>query len=265
MKFSIYQASRKGTRKLNQDRIGYFYSRDALLMVVADGMGGHLNGEVASQVTVKFISDTFNREAVPRLADPERFLRTVLVDAHHAVGAHARRHELPESPRTTCVACVVQDGIAHWAHVGDSRLYRLHGTELARVTRDHSLLQEQIDAGRLHPDQAPFFPERNLVTRALGAEPEVTVDIAAHEVVPGDVYLLCSDGLTEMLSDCEIRDAMVEHRRNLELVAQRLLEGAMARGGLDNISLILVGVHEVPPRAPNLIDRLKTRVRSWQS
>jgi len=170
---------------------------------------------------------------------------------------------------TTLVLALFSGRTITFAHVGDSRLYRLHGNELARVTRDHFLLQEQIDAGLLHPDEAPFFPERNLVTRALGADAEVVVDISGHEVTPGDVYLLCSDGLTEMLSDCEIRDAILEHRRNLELVAQRLLEGAIARGGLDNISLILVGVHEAPAQAPNLLDRLadrlKTRVRSWQS
>ncbi len=239
MKFSIYQASRKGTRKLNQDRIGYFYSRDALLMVVADGMGGHLNGEVASQVTVKFISDTFNREAVPRLADPERFLRTVLVDAHHAVGAHARRHELPESPRTTCVACVVQDGIAHWAHVGDSRLYHLREGRIESQTRDHSQVQRLLDTGRISREAASSHPERNRIYNCLGGTvpPKVALSRGTR-LVAGDVVLLCTDGVWGPVNNQTITALLT--KSDIMQSVPELLDLAEIRAGkeCDNLSAV---------------------------
>ena len=123
MKFSIYQESRQGPRKSNQDRVAYCYSRDALCMVIADGMGGHLHGEVAAQIATQFIAEAFQREAQPRIADPFKFLLDSITSAHHAIVDYANLRSLLETPRTTCVACIIQDGIAHWAHVGDSRLY----------------------------------------------------------------------------------------------------------------------------------------------
>ena len=230
MKFSIYQASRKGTRKQNEDCIGYCYSRDALLMVVADGMGGHLNGEVASQVTVKFISDTFNREAVPRLADPERFLRTVLVDAHHAVGAHAHRHALPETPRTTCVACVVQDGIAHWAHVGDSRLYHLREGRIESQTRDHSNVQRLLDTGRISREAASSHPERNRIYK-------VALSHGAR-LLAGDTILLCTDGLWGPITSQQICALLT--KSDIMLAVPELLDLAEIRAGqeCDNLSAV---------------------------
>ncbi len=239
MKFSIYQASRKGTRKQNEDCIGYCYSRDALLMVVADGMGGHLNGEVAAQVTVKFISDTFNREAVPRLADPERFLRTVLVDAHHAVGAHAHRHALPETPRTTCVVCVVQDGIAHWAHVGDSRLYHLREGRIESQTRDHSNVQRLLDTGRISREAASSHPERNRIYSCLGgtAPPKVALSHGAR-LLAGDTILLCTDGLWGPITSQQICALLT--KSDIMLAVPELLDLAEIRAGqdCDNLSAV---------------------------
>src|SRR3954464_1469581 len=125
MRFSIYQESREGARKVNQDRVGYCYSRDAVLMVVADGLGGHLQGDLAAHLVVQFMIEAFQRTARPRLADPTAFLQAGIIDAHLALVTHALERELPETPRTTCVAAIVQDGMAYWAHVGDSRLYHL--------------------------------------------------------------------------------------------------------------------------------------------
>ena len=116
MKFSIYQESRKGTRPNNQDRTGYSYSRDSLLMVVADGMGGHLHGEVASHIAVQFLTEAFRRESEYKLADPFMFLLKNMGNAHHAIVDYADARGLLETPRTTCVACVVQEGAACWAH-----------------------------------------------------------------------------------------------------------------------------------------------------
>ena len=146
MKFSIYQESRQGPRKSNQDRVAYCYSRDALCMVIADGMGGHLHGEVAAQIATQFIAEAFQREAQPRIADPFKFLLDSITSAHHAIVDYANVRSLLETPRTTCVACIIQDGIAHWAHVGDSRLYLIRNGKVEAQTKDHSRVQILVDA-----------------------------------------------------------------------------------------------------------------------
>jgi len=150
MRFSIFQESRKGGREANQDRTGYAYTRDALLMVIADGMGGHLHGEVASQIAAQLLTEAFQREAKPKLADPFGFLQKSITDAHFALGDYAKARRLIESPRTTCVACVVQDSTAFWAHVGDSRLYHIREGRIQAQTRDHSRVQMLVDQ-HLHP------------------------------------------------------------------------------------------------------------------
>ena len=135
MKFTIYQDSRKGGRQYNQDRVGYSYSRDALLLVVADGMGGHLHGEVAAQITVELVCDQFQKRAKPVLPRPAQFLTDVMNLCHDAIFNYASSHQMDEVPRTTCVACVVQDGVAYWAHVGDSRLYLVRNDKVVARTR----------------------------------------------------------------------------------------------------------------------------------
>ena len=152
MRFSIFQESRKGGRQANQDRTSYAYTRDALLMVVADGMGGHLHGEVASQIAVQFLTEAFQREAKPKLADPLGFLQKSITDAHFALGDYAEARGLIESPRTTCVACVVQDSTAFWAHAGDSRLYHIREGRIQAQTRDHSRVQMLVDQGRVREE-----------------------------------------------------------------------------------------------------------------
>ena len=168
MKFTIYQKSRIGRRKSNQDRLAYCYSRDALLMVVADGMGGHRHGEVAAHLAVHSIAEAFRREATPALAEPARFLSQALMNAHGAIVDHAFDKALEDTPRTTVVACVVQDGLAHWAHAGDSRLYLLRDGRLAARTRDHSRVQLLIDQGLLDDEAAAHHPERNRIYSCLG-------------------------------------------------------------------------------------------------
>ena len=154
MKFTIYQESRPGRRPTNEDRIAYSYSRDSLLMVVADGMGGHLHGEVAAQIAVQYITESFQREAHPLLKDPFLFLSGALGNAHHAILDYAADRFLPEAPRTTCVACIVQDSIAYWAHAGDSRLYAIRGGRILAQTRDHSRVQRMIEDGLITAEAA---------------------------------------------------------------------------------------------------------------
>ena len=125
MKFTIYQETRIGKRANNEDRLAHCYSRDALLMVVADGMGGHYYGEVAAQIAVQTLTEAFKREFKPRIRDPFMFLQKGMLNAHRGILDFAGKHHLQDSPRTTCVACIVQNNVAYWAHSGDSRLYLL--------------------------------------------------------------------------------------------------------------------------------------------
>jgi serine/threonine protein phosphatase PrpC len=195
MKFTVYQESRIGHRKSNQDRIAYCYSRDAVLLVLADGMGGHLHGEVAAQIAVQYITEAFQREAQPMLVDPFMFLSKCLGNAHSAVLDYALERDLPDAPRTTCVACIVQDNIAYWAHAGDSRLYVIRDGRVFAQTRDHSRVQIMIDDGLITEEEALLHPGRNRVYSCLGGGTPPQVDFSRKTPLhAGDVIVLCSDG-----------------------------------------------------------------------
>jgi PPM family protein phosphatase len=239
MKFSIYQESRKGARKANQDRIGYSYSRESLLMMLADGMGGHLHGEVASQIAVQFLTEAFQREARPRLADPLEFLAKSIVNAHHALVDYAKVRQLTETPRTTCVACVVQEGIAYWAHVGDSRLYHIREGRIQAQTRDHSRVQLLVDSGRIREEAVAAHPDRNKIFNCLGAHTPPHVDLSHKTVLrTGDTLLLCSDGLWGPLSGKIIAGALLGS--DIMRAVPELLTQAEQRAGkdCDNLSVV---------------------------
>ena len=153
MKFTIYQESRPGARPNNQDRVAYSYTRESLLLVVADGMGGHLHGEIAAQIAVQYIIESFQRAAKPMIQDELMFLSRSLSNAHAAIQDYAFDKSLPEAPRTTVVACLIQNSVAFWAHAGDSRLYLIRRGRIVQQTKDHSRLQMMLD--RLHPIFAP--------------------------------------------------------------------------------------------------------------
>jgi len=202
VRFSIYQDSLCGARSTNQDRMGYCFTRDSLLMVVADGMGGHLHGEVAAHLALQAAAACFQVDARPLLADPPAFLDRALRHAHHQILRYQTLHDLPEAPRTTIVACVVQQDRAWWAHAGDSRLYWLRGPRVAARTRDHSKVQSLIDLGQIDEADADTHPERNKVLNCLGSPFEPTVDIGGDvELAPGDTLLLCTDGVWSALPE----------------------------------------------------------------
>lgn len=202
MKFTIYQESRIGQRRNNQDRIAHCYSRDALLMVLADGMGGHLHGEVAAQIAVQYLTEAFQREARPNLADPFGFLTSSINNAHHAIVDYALERELADAPRTTCVVCVIQDNIAHWAHAGDSRLYVFRDDRVLARTRDHSRVQLMIDDGLITEEEALHHPARNRVFSCLGGDMAPQVDFSRKTpLMTGDTVMLCSDGFWAPLGE----------------------------------------------------------------
>ena len=242
MKFSIYQESRRGGRKTNQDRLAYSYSRDALMLVLADGMGGHLHGEVAAQITVQFLIEAFEREAQTRLADPFLFLINSITNAHHAILDYAATRKLEDTPRTTCVACIVQDSIAYWAHVGDSRLYLVRNGQVHAQTKDHSRVQMLVDAGRIREEAVAVHPERNKIYNCLGSEAPPQVDISRKTVLQeGDSLLLCSDGLWGPLNARLICAALL--KGNLMKSVPDLITQAESRAGKDSDNISALAIH----------------------
>jgi protein phosphatase len=205
MQFSVYQKSQIGGRRINQDRMGYSYTREALLMVLADGMGGHLGGEIAATITLQALSTLFQAHATPYVKKPERFLEDALVKAHHDILRYSAAHQLRDTPRTTVVACLVQHNSAIWAHCGDSRLYWVRGGQLLARTRDHSHIEHLISKGRASESERSTHPDRNKLYNCLGASTPPSVALSRQaSLLPGDVLMLCSDGLWSMLPDHDI-------------------------------------------------------------
>ncbi|WP_075792872.1 PP2C family protein-serine/threonine phosphatase [Massilia putida] len=212
MQFSVYQQSHIGGRKLNQDRMGYLYTREALLLVLADGMGGHLRGEVAATIALQSIATRFKAQATPYVRKPERFLEEALQQAHADILRYTREHAMPDSPRTTIVACLVQHNSAVWAHCGDSRLYWLRRGQVLGRTRDHSHIEYLIAKGQADASERATHPDRNKLYNCLGASTPPKVELSRQaSLEQGDILLLCSDGLWSVLPDPEIAHRMSAH------------------------------------------------------
>jgi PPM family protein phosphatase len=205
MKFSLYQDSVIGGRSVNQDRMGYSYTRDSLILVLADGMGGHLKGEVAAQLALQAIGALFQMYAKPAIANPLNFLDEALRRAHREILRYQTEQSMPESPRTTIVAALVQNGQAWWAHAGDSRLYLIRQGKMLERTRDHSKVEALVAMGLIDPSEQDSHPERNKVYNCLGSPFEPTLEVSAGvNLQPGDHLLLCSDGIWGGFKDEEI-------------------------------------------------------------
>lgn len=241
MKFTIYQASLQGGRSNNEDRIAYCYSRESLLMVVADGMGGHYFGEIAAQVAVQSLTEAFQREARPGIQDPFRFLQKAMTNAHFAILDYSMAHDLQDSPRTTCVACIIQDSIAYWAHAGDSRLFLMRGGKVAAQTRDHSRIRLLIEEGVISEAQAATHPDRNKIYSCLGGDSTPEIDFSRKTPLErGDILLICTDGLWGVTSGEEMAAAL--KGANLMQAVPNLMKLSETRGGPkgDNLSVIAV-------------------------
>jgi PPM family protein phosphatase len=205
MQFSVYQKSELGARKVNQDRMGYSYTRESLLLALADGMGGHKGGEIAATIAMQALSQLFQSHAQPFVKKPERFLEDALLKAHNDIIRYATANQMPEAPRTTVIACLIQHNTAYWAHCGDSRLYWVRQGKLLGRTRDHSHIEYLIAKGRATERERTTHPDRNKLYNCLGASQPPTVEVARPaSLLPGDVIMLCSDGLWSMLPDDDI-------------------------------------------------------------
>ncbi|QNA90047.1 serine/threonine-protein phosphatase [Massilia sp. Dwa41.01b] len=209
MQFSVYQQSHIGGRRVNQDRMGYCFTRDSLLLVLADGMGGHQHGEIASTIAMQTLSMMFQMQARPYVRKPERFLEDALLQAHRDILDYTTRHKLPETPRTTVVACLVQHNCAIWAHCGDSRLYWVRGDKVLAQTRDHSHVEHLISRGLATPEERATHPDRNKLYNCLGASKAPRIDVSSQVILSaGDILMLCSDGLWAMVPDAEMVRAL---------------------------------------------------------
>jgi PPM family protein phosphatase len=239
VQFSVYQVSRKGGREKNEDRMGYCYTRDAGLFALADGMGGHPEGEVASQLALQTLSAMFQREAKPRLVDPLRFLNDAVIAGHHQLLRYATERAMVDTPRTTVVACLVQGNQAYWAHCGDSRLYLLREGKLVARTRDHSYSELQETMAHVVPLNDRV--NRNVLFTCLGSPGKPVVDTSGPLVVyPGDRVMLCSDGLWGALSDETIIDIL--NSRSVSEAVPELVERALRTAGerSDNVTVLAV-------------------------
>jgi serine/threonine protein phosphatase PrpC len=213
MKFTIYQNSRQGPRQYNQDRLAYSYSKDALLLVLADGMGGHRHGEVAAQLAVKTLTDAFQRLALPLLNSPAKFLTDHIQQVHDMIENVTQADDLIESPRTTIVAAIIQRGFLYCAHVGDSRLYHFRDGHLLFRTEDHSIVQSLYKKGMISKEEMATHPYKNKIYNCVGGETPPQIDLANRiELVEGDTVLLCTDGVWGFITDQQIKEIL--HQKN---------------------------------------------------
>ena len=241
MRFTAYQATRIGGRNYNQDRVAYAYSDQALLLVLADGMGGHLHGEVAAHIAIQMFMRAFEQAAQPRVPEPEKFLGEIMRRAHEAIIHYARAKQLGGNPGTTCVAALVQGGQVCWAHAGDSRCYLLRDGKVAAVTHDHSAVQQWADWGIITPEQMKTHPDRNKITNCLGGVEDMFYVESSPTVPlqPDDVLLLCSDGLWGPLDETDITSAF--STAPLPVALEPLVDKALRQGGAraDNATAVV--------------------------
>jgi serine/threonine protein phosphatase PrpC len=246
MKFSVYQISRQGGRERNEDRMGYAYTRESGLFVLADGMGGHPEGAMAAQLALQTLSAYFQKAANPTVREVPEFLSSALLAAHHQIIRYAAEKGMLDTPRTTLVAAVMERGCMHWVHSGDSRLYLLRNGELLTRTRDHSYMEQQAHMGR-----ATSHINRNILFTCLGSPAKPVFDLSGPmQLQEGDRVLLCSDGLWGTVKDFEIANEMGSQA--LEHAVPELVEMALKRGGprCDNVT-VLAMEWETPGEYPS--------------
>lgn len=246
MKLTAFGLTDVGRRReSNED--DFLLEADRGVYAVADGMGGHAAGEIASHLAIDTLRELLDGSGRPLqdAAGAGDWLREAVVEANRRICDSIRLHEERRGMGTTVVALVHSGEEAVVGHVGDSRGYLLRGDELIRMTSDHSWVNEQVKLGLMNDDAAQRHPMRNIVTRALGSRTDVAVDLTSVEARPGDVFLLCSDGLNTMLSDGQIHEILLDRRHDPESACHGLVEAANRHGGEDNVTVVVVRCEEV--------------------
>ncbi len=241
MKFSAYQRTEQGGRSSNQDRVGYLYTAESVLFVVTDGLGGHANGEIAAQMTVDTMMQAFQKQASPVIADSSQFLSEALLQSHQEILQFSSKSNMEESPRTTLVALLIQNGQATWIHCGDSRLYWIRGEKTEQRTRDHSYA-EQMPQSMI--DSAEYLGKevnRNMLVTCLGAPAEPIYDISPTvDLQIGDKFLLCTDGLWGSLNEDNITQTLAAS--SISVSVPQLIDLALKLGGVYSDNVTAVGM-----------------------
>jgi PPM family protein phosphatase len=237
MKYQIAQLSVAGGRSVNEDRVGIAERGNAVLLAVADGLGGHSGGELAAQTVIETVLKVFHGVKQSRIADPFAFLALTILKAHRAVGERAQMHVPPLEARTTCVVCLVQDGYAYWAHIGDSRLYHFRRSRLLKRTEDHTPVEELRRDGVISEDEMASHPRKSYLLRSLGGAEDPRIALSDETPLhPDDVLLVCSDGLWEALTPAQMLPFL--EASNLEDGIEDMLFAAEKQmgHGADNIT-----------------------------
>jgi serine/threonine protein phosphatase PrpC len=239
MNYQLYKETRIGARRMNQDCIGSWSTSACVLLAVADGLGGHLYGEVAAKIATDLLGASFEREAQPRIADPGAFLARCFGAGHVAILREAEKRRLSDTPRTVLVACLVQDGVAYWMHVGDSRLYVIRQGRIVHRTRDHTVVQQLIDAGRIREEAVTSHPERNRLLQCLGGYTAPRPDpLSSERLEKNDIVLLCSDGFWNPITQRQMLHSLTSRELNRSIAELMTLAEHRAGHECDNLSVV---------------------------
>lgn len=243
MQYVIARTSRLGNRAINQDRVAALERDNTVMLVLGDGLGGKAGGEVAAQVLVDTVANAFKDAKLP-IKHPSQFMTEVLHQAHHEVIAAGKKVDPPINPGTTAVLCLVQNGSAWWAHVGDSRLYLFRGGVPIYRTRDHSFVEKLVERGHLSNDDRSNHPLRNYMTRCIGLSDSAAEVTVSNEVAlqKGDVIMLCSDGMWEPIDEMQIGMKLLDGRFSdaLDKLAEQAEETSYPSS--DNISAVAIQI-----------------------
>jgi PPM family protein phosphatase len=253
MKFQLAHHSLKGARPTNQDRIAYAETDSALLMVLADGLGGHEGGELAAETLTQTLVRAFQSVKQPYISKPSAFLALGIMQAHKQILAQGRARIPPITPRTTCVVCLVQRGYAYWAHVGDSRLYHFRGGELLARTLDHSTTEQLRQEGLLSEEEMQQHPEKGHLLKCVGGPRKPVISLGEETALHrGDSLLLCSDGLWQAFTPDEIAQHLKAPA--LDVAVEEMLFAAVRKmkHGCDNVSAVCLRWEDAVTKSPPL-------------
>ena len=236
---TIVQGSNVGARDINEDRVGHWTAPGAVLMAVADGLGGHIHGELAAQLAIDILGAAFAAEARDKLADPAEFLSRALAAGHAGIVRESDRRGFPENPRTVIVACVVQDGHVYWTHVGDCRFYLLRAGRVVARSRDHTVVQRLVDEGRIREEAAATHPHRNRLLQCLGGFQVPRIEpVASERLARDDIVLLCSDGFWGPLSQRQLLHSLLSRPLGEAIPELMALAESTAGPECDNVSVV---------------------------
>ncbi|MFQ5993569.1 MAG: PP2C family protein-serine/threonine phosphatase [Acidiferrobacterales bacterium] len=249
MKYQLAGHTSPGSRPSNQDRIAYSERDNAVLMAVADGLGGHAGGELAADVLTQTAVQAFERIKQPTITQPSAFLALTILQAHNAIVQAAKRHDPPIEPRTTCVLCLLQNGYAYWAHVGDSRLYHFHNNMLLTRTLDHTATERLRTDGVITEEEMLSHPEKSRLLKCVGGPQKPTISLSEETPLQrSDVLLLCSDGLWEAFATEEMV-RYLKYKSLDEGIEEMAIEAEDRRKGYsDNISAVALRWEDSAPR-----------------